>query len=154
FSPYKAAWKYIAGKISGKAVLSAAVIEPVDDKHLGKRVVIPDSKIIFVPCQDSAEAHFVTGFLNSSIARYIVSGYAVETAISTHILKYVRIPRFDPKNPNHLEISRQSEKAHYLLKSNSEDELRKLEDDLDKSAAQLHGMSQADLQEIKDSLDI
>ncbi len=154
FAPSKAVWKYISGKISGKAQLFAAVVEQVEDKHVGSRVVIPDSKVIFVPCHSSVEAHYVAAVLNSSIARYIVSGYAVETAISTHVLNYVRIPRFDPRNEIHKKLSDLSKKAHDLTARSSSDELPVVEEEIDLLCAQLYGISHAELSEIKESLQL
>lgn len=46
FKPYKVMWKYVAGKISGKGAFSVAVVEPVEDKYFGKKVVIPNEKLI------------------------------------------------------------------------------------------------------------
>jgi SAM-dependent methyltransferase len=154
FAPSKAVWKYISGKISGKAQLFAAVMERIEDENVGSSVVVPDSKVVFVPCASSDEAHYITAVLNSSIARYIVSGYAVETAISTHILNYVRIPRFDPKNEVHHKLSELSRKAHALVARNATEELHDVEDKIDQLCAQSYGISATELSEIRDSLEI
>lgn len=97
FAKYKVAWKNVAGRISGKAEFSAAVIDPVNDKLLGERIVIPNVKLMFVPVDNEDEAHYICAFLNSSITKLIVASYVIETGISTHILQNTFIPKFNKK---------------------------------------------------------
>lgn len=52
--------------------------------------------------------------LNSSISRYIVRSYAVQTQISTHVLDYVKIPKYNPENENHIKLAQLSKTAHEL----------------------------------------
>jgi hypothetical protein len=52
------------------------------------------------------EADFVCGFLNSEVANFIVGSYAVTTGISTHILRRIPIPRFEPSNARLSELAR------------------------------------------------
>ena len=85
FAPYKVVWKYIAGKISGKAEFLTAVLEPVNDKFVGEKPVIPNEKLMLIPLDNKDEAYYVSGILNSSPAELLVASYVIETAISTHI---------------------------------------------------------------------
>jgi hypothetical protein len=89
-SPHKVVWKEIGGKISGKGQFSVAVLEQIDDEHLGRRIAIPDHKIMFISFEDIDEAHYVASILNSSIVRLIVASYTIETGMNTHITKCFR----------------------------------------------------------------
>jgi len=154
FAKYKVVWKNVAGKISGKAEFSAAVVGPVKDQFLGEKVAIPNVKLMFVPINDEDEAHYICAILNSSITRLIVASYVIETGISTHILQNVFVPTFDKKNKIHLELSSLSKKAHQLAQRNREDELEKIEEEIDRYVAQLYGITDEELEEIKRSLAI
>ncbi|MEM4601838.1 MAG: hypothetical protein QW808_02950 [Desulfurococcaceae archaeon] len=89
-SLYKVLWREQAGG------LTATVVEPVKDEYLGRTVVIPDHKLMLIPCSKEEEAHFICAILNSCVTRLIAKSYIVETQISTHIVEYVKIPKFDP----------------------------------------------------------
>jgi len=111
FAPYKVVWKYISGKISGKAEFKTAVVEP----HNGL-IQIPDHKLMFVPLEDENEAHYLSAVLNSTITQLIVASYTIETQISTHVLNNVKVPTFDPSNPTHLELANLSKRAHEVAR--------------------------------------
>ncbi|MDI6903082.1 MAG: N-6 DNA methylase [Methanocellales archaeon] len=160
-APYKVMWKYVAGKISGKGEFSAAVIEPVNDKWLGEKVVIPNEKLMLIPFNEKNEAHFVASVLNSSIAQLIVMSYTIETAISTHVLKNVYVSPFNPKDKIHKKLSELSRKAHELAKKyyeqndlQAQEELKEVEDEIDKTVAKLYGITDKELNEIKKTLKI
>jgi methylase of polypeptide subunit release factors len=160
-APYKVMWKYISGKISGKGEFSVAVAEPHHDRDLGKKTMIPNEKLMLVPFREKEEAHYVASVLNSSIAQLIVMSYTIETAISTHVLKNVYVPQFDPHDRRHLDLADASKKAHELAEKyfdqndlSAQEELTKLEEEIDKKVAQLYGMTNVELEEIKSSLAI
>ncbi len=161
FAPYKVVWKYVAGKISGKAEFSTAVLEPVNDKFVGKKPVIPNEKLMLIPLDNKEEAYYVSGILNSSPAELLVASYVIETAISTHILNKIKTPKFNPKNKLHLKLSQLSKKAHELAKKYYEQndekalkELKKVEEEIDKTVAKLYGINEKELKEIKRCLRI
>jgi methionine-rich copper-binding protein CopC len=160
-APYKVVWKYIAGKISGKAEFSTAVLGPIKTEHLGIKTVIPNEKLMLIPFKDSEEAYYVCGILNSSIVQLIVSSYVIETAISTHIAKVIKIQKFDQSNSLHEILSQLSYKAHEIAKKiyeeNREDlkeDLSKIEEEIDKTVAQLYGITDEELDEIRKCLAI
>ncbi|MCC6018879.1 MAG: class I SAM-dependent DNA methyltransferase [Candidatus Verstraetearchaeota archaeon] len=163
FAPYKVVWKYVAGAITGKAsAFECAVIEPIDDKYLNVKVAIPHEKLMLIPLQSLEEAYYLCGLLNSVFIRSIVASYVIETQISTHILDIVKIPKFDPKNELHTRISELSRRAHELARCvyagvkpdycrgiDAEEELKKVEGELDLAVAQLFGLSRDDLSEFE-----
>lgn len=144
FRPYKVVWKYVAGKISGKAEFSTAVMAYKDDKYLGQKMRIPNEKIMLVPLEDENEAHYLSAVLNSTITQLIVASYTIETQISTHVLNNVNVPRFDPSNPTHLELAELSKKAHEVAR-----EKYKLLDELKTLRASLKGKKGEERKSIK-----
>jgi methylase of polypeptide subunit release factors len=161
FAPYKVVWKNIAGKISGKAEFSAAVLTPAYDKFLGRKEIIPNVKLMLIPIENEMEAYYVCSILNSSLTQLIVASYVIETGISTHVTENVYIPQFDRKNKLHLKLSELSKKAHELAKRYYEqndliaqEELKKVEEEIDKTIAELYGITDEELEEIKKCLRI
>jgi methylase of polypeptide subunit release factors len=162
FYPYKVIWKRISGAITGKAInFSSAVLEPADTEFLGKRPVIVNDSVILIPFENSEEAYYVAGVLNSSIALLAIASYTYELRQETHITHYIRIPKFDPKNSIHQKISQLSKKAHEIARKmyerNREDlkeELNKIEDEIDKNVAEIYSITDEELEEIKKCLKI
>ncbi|MEA2065695.1 MAG: N-6 DNA methylase [Thermotogota bacterium] len=159
FKPYKVMWKYVAGKISGKGAFSVAVVEPVEDKYFGKKIVIPNEKLMLIPFDERDEAHYVASVLNSSIAQLIVMSYTIETAISTHVLKNVYVPKFKPKDKVHLKLAEHSKNAHVLAKRyyelndlEAQEELKEEEGEIDEIVAELYGITDEELKEVKKTL--
>jgi SAM-dependent methyltransferase len=158
-APYKVVWKYVAGKISGKAEFSTAVLEPVEDKLLGIKTVIPNEKLMLIPFLNRDEAYYVSAILNSSVSQLLVASYVIETAISTHILERIKILKFNPNNSSHLKLSELSKKAHEIAKriyeedrEGMKEDLSKIEEEIDRTVAQLYGITDEELKEIRKCL--
>jgi len=162
FAPYKVVWKNVAGEISGKAEFSCAVIGDYEDKFLGRKILIPNVKLMLVPLESEEEAHYLCGVLNSTFVRAIVASYVIETGISTHILDTIKPPRYNPNNVLHKKIASLSRRAHGLAKCIyaekkpdycrgivAEEELRRVERELDLAVAELFGLSEEDLREFE-----
>jgi hypothetical protein len=162
FYPYKVVWKRIAGAITGKAIsFASAVLEPTKTEFLGSRPVILNDSLILIPFENDEEAYYVTGVLNSSIALLTIASYTYELRQETHITQYIRIPKFDPKNPLHQKLSQLSRKAHEIAKKIYEEDredlkedLSKIEEEIDKTVAQLYDITDDELREIKKCLAI
>jgi hypothetical protein len=88
--------------------LIAAAVSSAELPNKDKRLVIPDHKLFIIPCESAQEADFISGFMNSDAANFIVASYAVATGVSTHILERIPIPRFDPKDELHKKIASKS----------------------------------------------
>ena len=151
FSQYKVVWKYVSGKISGKAEFSTAVIGDL----------IPNEKLMLIPLSSEDEAHYVSGVLNSSIVQLFVASYVIETAISTHITERIRIPKFDPNDPEHLKLSTLSKKAHEVAREIYENKredlkesLQQIEEEIDETVSKLYGITEEELEEVKKCLKI
>jgi SAM-dependent methyltransferase len=142
FKPYKVVWREQA------SVLTCAVV----GKKEGK-MVIPDHKLMFCAFNNLEETHFVCACLNSSPSQFIVKSYSIETSISTHVLDYVRIPRFDKENSIHVNLAHLSRQAHAKAGKDDIDALLKIERQIDALAAELWSLSKTQLKDIQDSLE-
>ncbi len=137
FAPWKVVWREVAH------TLDAAVAAPQ-----GRKPGVPDHTLILVECGSRQEAHYLCGALNSTPARLAVQAYIVLHP-DPHILERVRIPRFDPQNAVHRRLAELSEQAHQAARRGDEATLRGIEAEIDQQAAQLWGLSQAELREIQ-----
>jgi type II restriction/modification system DNA methylase subunit YeeA len=157
FAPYKVVWKRIAGAITGKAVsFACAVITPIN----GKPVIVDDSTIL-VNTNDINESYYLAGFLNSLLSRTIIASYSYELRQETHIVDFIKIPKFDPQDKTHNKIAELSKRAHELASikhskppaaeryNHIEKELGKVEREIDLAVAELFGLSEEDLREFE-----
>ncbi|MCW4046661.1 MAG: N-6 DNA methylase [Candidatus Bathyarchaeota archaeon] len=158
---YKVVWKAIAGGISGKAVdFAASVVEPKKDKFLaGKKSIVLTHSLITVPFDNEDEAYYVCGLLNSSPILCVIAAYTYEIRMETHIVKNIKIPKFDSKNEIHLKLVQLSRKAHTLAKKHHQendlkalDELTFVEAEIDDTAAKIYGLTESELTDIKKTL--
>jgi type I restriction-modification system DNA methylase subunit len=145
FAPYKVVWRDISTNIQ------AVVIGIFDDKYLGSKPVIPDQTIIYIPCKNEDEAHFICALLNSSLIRYIVRSYH-HLHLQPQILEQLKIPKFNFADLRHTKLAELSKKAHQLAQQNKENELKRIKEEIDKIVAQLYNISEDELREIKTCL--
>jgi len=99
---HKVVWKDQA------ADFAAAVLEGPDRQSLP----LPNHKVMLVECGSSTEALYLCGVLNSTPVRVFVASYAVQTAIATHVVKYIRVPKFDTRSKSHAAVVKVSKDAH------------------------------------------
>ncbi len=155
-TPFKVVWKYIAGKITGKARLSAAVIEPIKNELFTNTTVVPNEKLMIVEVTSLEEAHYIASVLNSTFCRLLVASYVIETAISTHILNEINIPQFEPKNHLHHHLATLSKWMHAMAKQIYEHDrpdlvksVMELENAVDMVTAKVYGISENALKDVK-----
>jgi SAM-dependent methyltransferase len=149
FQPFKVVWREITSDFV------AAVLSPRTDPYVGMKTILPDHKLMMVPCDTETQAHYLCAILNSSIVRFLVKSYTVETQISTHVLEYVPIPTFDLNNQIHLKLAAASKEAHDLATAGTLDRLRSLEEEIDNTVAcDVYGLNSDDLEATRLSLRI
>jgi hypothetical protein len=93
FAEHRVVWREQA------STLCAAVVSDAG--------TVADAKLMLVACESREEAGFLAAVLNSSAARAFVESYAVKTQISTHVLRYMAVPKFRPDDPLHAAIAEQ-----------------------------------------------
>jgi hypothetical protein len=119
------------------------------------KIVIPDHKLMFVPLLDKNEAHYVCAMLNSSTAVLIVKSYGVETQTSTHVLEYVRLPKYDAADNRHQRLAELSVEVHALATEPTEANVKTLqekESEIDEKAAEVWDITATELRDIQSSL--
>jgi len=154
-APYKVVWKEVSARMTVGG-FHVAVIEPLQDKYLGEKTVIPDHTVVLIPAGNKDEAYYFAGILNSMLITFALQ-YAVVESISN-----LKIPKYDPNNELHRRIAELSRRAHELARCvyarskpsycagvNAGDELRKVEDELDLAVARLYGVPEGELKEFR-----
>ena len=86
----------------------AAMIGSHDDQTLGRKVVVPDHKIYFIPVNLEDEAHYLVGLLNAPTIAEAVRSYAAQLSLGTSVIEYLKIPKFDERDPEHAAVARLS----------------------------------------------
>ncbi|MCL6446657.1 MAG: SAM-dependent methyltransferase [Armatimonadetes bacterium] len=145
FSPWKVVWREVANE------LDAAV---VGQMPAGDRVkpVIPDHTCILVECKTQQEAHYLCAAINSSPARLAVRNYIVLHP-DPHVLNNLNIPRFTAGDERHRTLAALSRAAHEAAAKGEAGEIKRIEDEIDRWAARLWGLTGEELAEIKQSLE-
>jgi len=141
FAPWKVVWREQASS------MTTSVIDPKDDKP-----VIPDHKLMLVDCTIEEEAHYVCGLLNSILVATTVLGYAVEIQMDPHVLEHIRIPRYDSENFLHRHLAELSKRAHEAAQHEDTEALKRIEEEIDKEAARLWGLTEEELRDVQQSL--
>ena len=147
FAPYKVMWPEVGHTVRA----GAAVVE--EDCLLGARSLIPDHTLIMVPVGTAEEACYLAALLNSSPSTVVVQGY-VSLHPSPHVLQHVAIPTFEAANPLHQSLVSLSQRAHQLAASGKEGEaeLSSVEGEIDRLAAELWGITDEEMEEIRRAL--
>jgi hypothetical protein len=104
------------------------------DKILGRKMVLPEHVIQFIPASSKIEAHYICAVLNSSVVKanlQTLSGGG-KSGLSKSIISKVRLDKFDPKNRLHVHLAELSIKAHNQAQSGNLQALRKTEKILNK----------------------
>jgi hypothetical protein len=156
FAPYKVVWTRMASD------LEAAVLSRVETP-IGEKDVVPTDTTSLIPFRSEEEAHYVYAILNSSPVRFCVRSYssAGRGFGAPSIVKHFGIPKYVKGNESHQEISELSKKAHGLAKRYYEqkdlearEELKEVEEEVDKAVAGLYGITDEELEEVKNALGV
>jgi hypothetical protein len=132
-----ARWKVVWPEQAGE--LACAIVG-------GKRgnPIVPDHKVMLIDCATEEEAYYVAGVLNSSLFRYAVSSYAIEIQMNPHLLKNIRVPRFDGA-ATHLCIAAEARR----LANDPTEATAPLHPELDQMCARLWGVDERGLKGVQ-----
>jgi hypothetical protein len=144
-APWKVTWAEVGNEADAAVVGSANV-------STTKKPVIPDHTCVFVDFNRREEAHFVCAAINSSPARLAIRNYIVLHP-DPHVLDNISIPRFSSKEIVHIQLAKLSQTAHEAVAKKDSLALKKAEEEIDRCAARLWGLSEQELAEIKRSLE-
>jgi hypothetical protein len=154
FAPYKLVWKRMANDL--EAVVLTKVKTPIGEKD-----VIPTDTTSLIPFKNEEEAHYVCAILNSSPVRFCVRSYssAGRGFGAPSIVKHFGIPKYEKGNEGHRKVSELSKNAHALAKRyyekkdlQEQEELKEVEEGIDKVVAGLYGITEEELVEVKKTL--
>jgi hypothetical protein len=146
FAPWKVVWREVSTDFA------PAVIGPIKD-----RAVVPDHTLVLIDFEHPQEAHYVCALLASPLYNLAINAYIVMHP-SPHVLQNIRVPRYDPANAAHARLSALSRQAHELAPAahagdkDARAVLRDVEDQVDRAAADLWGLTDAELGEIRRNL--
>lgn len=125
FQPYKVLWREQSRE------MTAAVVSTVNDKYLGEKVVVSDSKVLYVSFEDELEAHYLCGILNSRIIGDIIEAYTIDTQRGVDIVNNIKIPKFDSNHDLHKEMANLSMQAHLAYAQKDNTKLNAIEKDIE-----------------------
>ncbi|MDE6016175.1 MAG: N-6 DNA methylase [Acetatifactor sp.] len=106
FSRYKVVWKYIAREFV------CAVVGETEDRYLGRKICLPNEKVMYIATEDEEEAYYLCGILSSSLIADCVKSYMNPTSISAHVLDKLYIPPFDAEDERHRAIAAVCREGH------------------------------------------
>jgi SAM-dependent methyltransferase len=141
FAPYKVVWREQA------SCITSCVISNKEGKP-----IIPDHKLMLIDFKNMQEAFYVSSLLNSSPATYAIYSYCIETQMTPHIMNNILIPKYDSSNKLHMQLSVFSKQAHQAAAEDKQEEVAEIEEQIDKLAARLWGLSDEEVNEITLSL--
>jgi len=142
FAKYKVVWTRIAK-------VEVAVVSEKDGKS-----ILPQETITLVPTDNKGEAYYLAAMINSAPFQFTVNSYSQGKSLgSMHVLNNVKIPKFNSENSLHVKLAELSEKAHEAASLNDEAKVKTLEEEIDETAAQIWGLTNDELRDIKVSLE-
>lgn len=117
-----------------------------------QRPTLPDHKLMLVACESRLEADFLLGMLNSSPSLLAIRSYVISTSTSTHVLRNVTVPLFKDSDGDHTRLAELSRRRHGMAERKEENELTEVEAEIDEMAAQVWGITDAELKAIQEAL--
>jgi hypothetical protein len=148
-APWKVVWRRMDRR------LRAAVLGQCEVPGRGLRPIVPQETCVLVAADSSEEAHYLCALLNSSLSTFLAQSSSVDGGKgfgTPGMLNHLNLRRFQPGNSCHLAIAECSVRAHRAAAAG--DDLREIEDDLDRLTSQLAGLDQRQLSLIHASLSV
>ena len=140
---WKALWPEVGHSVRA-SVSGPSAVEKVKPS-------LPDHTIVAVSCGSESEAYFIAALLNSSPVYVAVAAYIVLHP-SPHIMKNIAIPQFKKSNGTYTRLVELSRQRHAVATQNDVDKLAELEAEIDEVAAQIWGITDAELKAIRKAL--
>lgn len=131
FAPWKVVWPWIATE------LRCAITD-----------AIPENNVTFVSFENTEEAHYFCGAINSSPAGFVAeSSYAGGGGgiARPSVMARIRIREYDPSDPVHRALAEASQEAHAAAAQGDAERLAEVETRVDALAAQLWGLTNREL---------
>ena len=120
----------------------------VDRSQLEGAVV--DHKLSTTACESADEAHYLAAVLNSSPATFFIQSYVISIQISTHVLEYLGIPRFDAQDALHARLSALSRDCHVAARANDADAIASAMSEIDACVGKMWSLSVEELSHMQE----
>lgn len=149
FAQYKVVWNRMGKRLKG------TVVEPTNSRILGKRVVIPDNVLTFIPFTNITEAHYVCSIINSRLISFLIHNFSLKGGKSfapPSILKYINIPKFDSATEIHLNLAELSKKAHSITKEKNRQGLKEVTQKIDELVYKLYKLEASEIEKLNNSM--
>ena len=117
-----------------------------------QRVILPDHKLMMVPCDSRQEAEFLVAMLNSGPSLLTVFSYAISTSTSTHVLKNVAVPRFRKGDDSHIRLAALSRQCHVARHGDGHSGVAACTAEIDALAGRIWSISNGELKAIQEAL--
>lgn len=132
---YKVVWKRMSNDI-------IAVVLSQFKTPFGYKIIIPTDTASLFATDNEDEAHYLCAVINSALVREFIKSYssAGRGFGAPSVMNHVGIPKFNPKNTLHKKLARVSKTLHDLKSKNKQNEIAKLEKELDNLVHQLFGI--------------
>jgi SAM-dependent methyltransferase len=157
FAPFRVVWSRMARDIF------AAVVSDYPTPA-GVKSGIPTETTSFIPFQQEEEAHYACALLNSAPVRFYIRSFSSggRGFGAPSIVRTIAIPVYSPQTrTSHLlsDLSRRAHEVSSRLAAKPDDkeakrELAEVEDQIDRAAAELWGLTDAELAEIRKALEV
>jgi hypothetical protein len=108
FREWKVAWM----EQQDPSAFRCAVLSDNPKSLVPNRRMVPDHKLYFADLETKEEAHFLCAYLNSHPVRTWLGGFLHGKQIGTSIFEFMRVPRFEPRDPDHQRLAAISLEAH------------------------------------------
>ena len=148
FAPWKVVWTRVGTDITGAVVGQKRI-------HGQLKPVMPADTSVLVGFNQLKEAHYFCAVLNSAPWRFVIISTAVHGTGgfgSPNVLQKARIPKYDSADPVHRGLAKASKEAHEATAEGDKSHLAEIEERIDALAAELWGLTDAELAEIHKSL--
>ena len=99
FAPFRLLWSEIGD-------FNCSIIQHIVDPFLGKKIQIPNNKVMYIPFSSEKEAFFVAGVINSPLIRKYITAKKLSTSTSTNLIGEMRIPKFNIEIHEHQQIAK------------------------------------------------
>ncbi|MEN2993338.1 MAG: DNA methyltransferase [Bacteroidia bacterium] len=141
FAPWKVVWQYISSDFT-VAVVGSSEGKPI----------VPNEKVMLIPCRNSEEAHYLCALLNSSVVRLYIRGFFIQTQIAPHVIQKISLLEFEANNALHQRLLSLSQAAHGAVEAGNTAQLEQIEAEIDEAVANLWGLTPRELEAMRESL--
>jgi hypothetical protein len=142
FAPWKVVWREMADSLTCAVVGSSA----------GKPVV-PDHKVMLMSFERQEGAFYAAAAFNSAPARLLCRSYAIGVQMDPHIAENIAVPAFDGSDLP-VRLAELSQAAHEAAAAGDAERVAEIEAEIDELAAELWGLTEKELQAIREALEI